>query len=81
MGEVRVSNEELFSVRDAMRGLNRLVERLERGESDKIVLTQQNQMRAVVVSVEGFSRMQRRLEDLERTAHVTLSPPSDQAVA
>ncbi len=66
MAEVRVSNEELFTVRDAMRGLNRLVDRLESGESEKFVLTQHNRMRAVVVSLTDFSEMQRRLEEFER---------------
>jgi len=68
MGEVRVSNDELYTVRDAMRGLNRLVDRLEQGESDKIVLTQHNRMRAVVVSLDVFSAMQRQLEEARATA-------------
>lgn len=67
MGEVRVSNDELYTVRDAMRGLNRLVDRLEQGESDKIVLTQYNRMRAVVVSLDSFSAMQRQLEEARAT--------------
>lgn len=68
MCEVRVSNDELYTVRDAMRGLNRLVDRLEQGESDKIVLTQHNQMRAVVVSLDSFSAMQRQLEEARAAA-------------
>ena len=59
MGRVEVSNDELHTVRDAMRELNRLVERLECGEAEKFVLTQRNQMRAVVVSVEHFASLQR----------------------
>jgi PHD/YefM family antitoxin component YafN of YafNO toxin-antitoxin module len=59
--KVEVSNEELRTVRDAMRELNRMVESLESGELSKVVLTQRNQMRAVVVSVETFSAMQRAL--------------------
>lgn len=57
MGRVEVSNDELRTVRDAMRELNRLVDRLERGEAEKFVLTQHNQMRAVVVSVEYFAAL------------------------
>lgn len=57
MGKVEVSNDELRTVRDAMRELNRLVERLERGEAEKFVLTQRNQMRAVVLSIEQFSSL------------------------
>lgn len=59
MATVEVSNDELRTVRDAMRELNKLVEALESGESEKFVLTQRNQMRAVVVSVDYFSEMQR----------------------
>lgn len=57
MGRVEVSNDELRTVRDAMRELNRLVDRLERGEAEKFVLTQRNQMRAVVMSVDQFTRL------------------------
>jgi antitoxin (DNA-binding transcriptional repressor) of toxin-antitoxin stability system len=57
---VRVANDELATVRDAMRELNRLVDALERGELEKVVLTQRNRMRAVVVSLERFSELERR---------------------
>jgi hypothetical protein len=65
---VTVSNEELRTVRDAMRELNRMVELLERGETEKFVLTQRNQMRAVVVSVERFSEMEESLRELRPAA-------------
>ncbi len=58
MGRVEVSNDELRTVRDAMRELNRLVDRLESGDAEKFVLTQRNQMRAVVMSVDQFARLQ-----------------------
>jgi anthranilate/para-aminobenzoate synthase component I len=58
MATVEVSNEELRTVRDAMRELNRMVDSLERGDSTKFVLTQRNQMRAVVLSVETYSTLQ-----------------------
>lgn len=61
MDGVMVSNDELRTVRDAMRELNRMVDRLERGEQDKFVLTQRNRMRAVVVSLDWFAETQRRL--------------------
>lgn len=64
MSEVTVSNEELRTVRDAMRELNRMVDLLERGEKQKFVLTQRNQMRAVVVSLERFSEMEAGLTRL-----------------
>ena len=56
---VRVANDELATVREAMRELNRLIEMLERGELEKVVLTQRNRMRAVVVSLERFSELER----------------------
>jgi PHD/YefM family antitoxin component YafN of YafNO toxin-antitoxin module len=59
MGKVEVSNAELRTVRDAMRELNRMVDALEQGDSEKFVLTQRNQMRAVVISLDYFSSLQR----------------------
>jgi len=56
---VRVANDELATVREAMRELNRLVDALESGELEKVVLTQRNRMRAVVLSVERFSELER----------------------
>lgn len=70
MGKVEVSNAELRTIRDAMRELNRLVESLEAGESEKFVLTKHGQMRAVVVSVDHFSRLQRQLGLAGRVEHV-----------
>lgn len=55
-----VSNQELATVREAMRELHRLLEALEDGQLDKIVLTQRNQMRAVLVSVERYAELQQR---------------------
>jgi DNA-binding FrmR family transcriptional regulator len=57
LGKVEVSNEELRTVRDAMRELNRMVDLLERGDSEKFVLTKHGQMRAVVLSVESFAEL------------------------
>jgi hypothetical protein len=72
MGEVsaavRVANDELATVREAMRELNRLVDALESGELEKVVLTQRNRMRAVVVSLERFA-------ELERQAAAEALPP------
>lgn len=63
MGKVEVSNDELRTVRDAMRELNRMVDALERGDLEKFVLCQNNQMRAVVVSLDTFSRLRSCLAD------------------
>lgn len=57
MGKVEVSNDELRTVRDAMRELNRMVDALETGSAEKFVLCQNHRMRAVVISVEEFVRM------------------------
>jgi hypothetical protein len=57
MRKVEVSNDELRTVRDAMRELNRMVDSLERGESEKFILCQNHQMRAVVISLETFARL------------------------
>lgn len=46
---ITVSNEELVTVRDAMRGLHTMVARLERGEVDKFVLMHRGRMIAAVV--------------------------------
>jgi hypothetical protein len=57
LGKVEVSNDELRTVRDAMRELNRMVDLLEQGGSEKFVLTKHGQMRAVVISVETFAEL------------------------
>lgn len=67
MGEVRVRNDELCTVREAMRELNRLLPQLEQGQLEKLVLTQRNRMRAVVVSAERYSELE-RLADSEAAA-------------
>jgi prevent-host-death family protein len=53
-----VSNAELATVREAMRELHRLLEALEDGQLEKVVLTQRNQMRAVLVSVERYAQLE-----------------------
>jgi len=67
MGEMRVRNDELCTVREAMRELNRLLPRLEQGVVEKLVLTQRNQMRAVIVSAERYSQLE-RLADARASA-------------
>jgi hypothetical protein len=57
VAKVEVSNHELHTIRDAMRTLNRIVEDLEQGVSEKYVLTKNGQMRAVVVSVDYFAAL------------------------
>jgi antitoxin (DNA-binding transcriptional repressor) of toxin-antitoxin stability system len=57
---LNVSNQELATVRDAMRELPRLLAALEAGQLDKVVLTQRNQMRAVLITPERFSELHAR---------------------
>ena len=57
---VRVSNQELATVREAMRELGRLITQLEQGEIEKVVLTQRNQMRAVLITLERYTELEQR---------------------
>lgn len=57
---VRVSNQELATVREAMRELHRLLASLHDGQLDKVVLTQRNQMRAVLITLERYSELEQR---------------------
>ena len=59
MAKVEVSNDELRTVRDAMRELNRLVDQLECGGSEKYILTKNGRMRAVVISLDYFASLTR----------------------
>lgn len=65
MGKVEVSNEELRTVRDAMRELNRMVDALENGDAEKFVLCQNNRMRAVVISLETFAKLREAVAQAE----------------
>jgi PHD/YefM family antitoxin component YafN of YafNO toxin-antitoxin module len=56
---LRVSNQELATVRQAMRELHRLLAALEQGQLEKIVLTQNNQMRAVLITPEHYNQLER----------------------
>jgi len=56
---VRVANAELATVREAMRELNKMLASLEAGDVEKIVLTQRNQIRAVLVTLERYSELER----------------------
>jgi hypothetical protein len=55
---LRVANAELATVREAMRELNKMLAALESGEVEKIVLTQRNQMRAVLVTLERYTQLE-----------------------
>jgi PHD/YefM family antitoxin component YafN of YafNO toxin-antitoxin module len=59
VSRVEVSNDELHTVRDAMRELHRMVDALDCGELEKVVLTHRNRMRAVVLSIEEYAALSR----------------------
>jgi hypothetical protein len=59
---LRIRTDELRTVREAMRDFGSLLAELDEGEVEKLVLTQRNRVRAVVVSVERWSQLERALD-------------------
>jgi len=59
---LRIRTDELRTVREAMRDFGTMLSELEDGEVEKLVLTQRNRVRAVVVSVERWSELGKALE-------------------
>lgn len=59
-GQIKVSNDELATVREAMRTLNRMVDDLETGTREKVVLTRHGRMVAVLTSIEAHEQPRRR---------------------
>ena len=59
---LRIRTEDLRTVREAMRDFGSLLTELEEGEVEKLVLTQRNRVRAVVVSVERWSQLEQALD-------------------
>jgi hypothetical protein len=57
---VRVANPELATGREAMRDMSRLLDALDTGEVEKVVLTQRNQMRGVLITVERYAELEAR---------------------
>lgn len=53
--------EESYTIREAMRDLNRIIERLDKDGLEKLALTQRNETRAVLVSTAHYSELQRGL--------------------
>jgi PHD/YefM family antitoxin component YafN of YafNO toxin-antitoxin module len=58
---IRIRADELRTVREAMRDLGSMLTELEDGGVEKLVLTQRNQLRAVVVSLEQWSKLERAI--------------------
>jgi len=59
--EIRIRADELRTVREAMRDLGSLLAALDEGEVEKLVLTQRNRLRAVVVSLERWNEVEQAL--------------------
>ena len=68
---LRIRTDELRTVREAMRDFGTLLTELEDGEVEKLVLTQRNRVRAVVVSVERWSELEQALEGAGPAQHTT----------
>lgn len=62
MSEIRVTSRELRTVREAMRELNLMVDALGDGTLEKVVLTQRNEWRAVVLPISEYDAMLRTME-------------------
>jgi PHD/YefM family antitoxin component YafN of YafNO toxin-antitoxin module len=60
---LRIRTDELRTVREAMRDFGSLLTQLEEGEVEKLVLTQRNRVRAVVVSVERWSQLEQAVDE------------------
>ena len=58
--EVTVRNDQLLPVREASRYLGQQIDRLERGDVDKIVIMNRARMAAILLSVDEYVRLARR---------------------
>jgi hypothetical protein len=57
VAHIPVSNEEVRSVREAMRNLSALLDQLEQGDPEKLVLFQNSRIRAVLLSPERYAEL------------------------
>jgi hypothetical protein len=57
VAHIPISNDEVRSVRDAMRNLTSLIDHLEQDEVEKFVLLQNNRIRAVLLSPERYAEL------------------------
>lgn len=55
---MRVSNEEMLSPRDFVRGTAGHLDRLENGDVEKLVLTRASEMKFVVVKVDRYEELE-----------------------
>lgn len=59
MAELRVALDEILPIKEAARGLARVLDRLEHAETQHIVITRRSKPRAVVVAVERYEALLR----------------------
>jgi prevent-host-death family protein len=55
--KLRVALDELLPVREAVRSLPQVLERLDRGEAEHFVITRRNEPRAVLVPIDTYERL------------------------
>jgi PHD/YefM family antitoxin component YafN of YafNO toxin-antitoxin module len=78
---IRIRTDELRTVREAMRDFGSLLTELEAGEVEKLVLTQRNQMRAVLVSVERWSEVEKALLGAHGASRMQAAPSRESALS
>jgi hypothetical protein len=61
--DVLVRNDQLLPVREASRYLGQQIDKLERGDVDKIVIMNRTRMAAVLLSIDEYSRLARAAEN------------------
>jgi hypothetical protein len=57
LSQLAVSNDQLLPMREASRYLTQQVERLQRGDVEKIVIMNRAKMSAVLLSIEEYTRL------------------------
>jgi prevent-host-death family protein len=57
VSELRVALDEILPIKEAARGLARVVDRLDQAEAKHIVITRRSKPRAVIVAVERYETL------------------------
>lgn len=55
--KISVDNEQLLSVREASRYLGQQIDRLERGDVDKLVVMNRTRMAAVIITLNEYAKL------------------------
>lgn len=58
--KISVDNEQLLSVREASRYLGQQIDRLERGDVDKLVVMNRTRMAAVIITPDEYAKLTRQ---------------------